>query len=79
MLLASLLAAWAIWQPEAGDRAAGAALTLLDQNQLDAALSEIEDARAANPLSAEPLLVKAVVETRADREADARDTLEEAV
>ena len=79
VLLAALLAAWAIWQPEAGDRATGAALTLLDQNRLDAALSEIEDARDANPLSAEPLLVRAVVETRADREADARDTLEEAV
>ena len=79
VLLAALLAAWAIWQPEASDRATGAALTLLDQNQLDDALTEIEDARDANPLSAEPLLVRAVVETRADREADARDTLEEAV
>ena len=79
VLLAALLAAWAIWQPEAGDRATGTALTLLDQNQLDAALSEIEDARDANPLSAEPLLVRAVVETRADREADAGETLEEAV
>ncbi|HVD58064.1 MAG TPA: O-antigen ligase family protein [Thermoleophilaceae bacterium] len=79
VLLAAVLAAWTIWQPEAGDRATGDALTLLDEGDFEAALTKTEDARSADPLSAEPLLVRASVETQANRESDARDTLEEAV
>jgi hypothetical protein len=79
VLLASVLAAWAIWQPEAGDRAIGDALTLQDDGDFERALVKTEDARSANPLSADPLLVRASIETQADREADARETLEEAV
>jgi tetratricopeptide (TPR) repeat protein len=79
VLLAAVLAAWTIWQPEAGDRATGDALTLLDDGDFEGALTKTEDARSADPLSAEPLLVRASVETQANRESDARDTLEEAV
>jgi hypothetical protein len=79
VMVATVLAAWAIWQPEAADRATGDALTRLDQREFEAALVKIEDARAANPLSADPLLVRAAIETQADREADARQTLEDAV
>jgi hypothetical protein len=79
VLVAALLAAWAIWQPEASDRATGDALQLLDEGDLESALAKTEDARAANPVSADPLLVRAVIQTQADRETDARKTLEEAV
>ncbi|MDQ5833487.1 MAG: O-antigen ligase family protein, partial [Actinomycetota bacterium] len=79
VMLAALLAAWAIWQPEAGDRATGDAVVLLDQGDFEAALVKADDARAADPLNAEPLLVRASIETEADREADARVTLEDAV
>ena len=79
VLVASLLAAWAIWQPEAGDRATGEALTLLDQGDFEAALVKTEDARTANPLSADPLLIRASIETQANRETDARETLEDGV
>jgi hypothetical protein len=79
VLLTALLAAWAIWQPEAGDRATGRAVALSDQGQVDAALIEIEDARDANPLSSEALLIKAAIETGAGREQDAEQSLEEAV
>jgi tetratricopeptide (TPR) repeat protein len=78
-LLAALLAAWAIWQPEAGDRATGSALALSDQGRIDAAMAKVEDARDANPLSAEPLLIKAVLQTQSGRERDAEQTLEDAV
>ena len=79
MLLAAVFAAWAIWQPEAADRSTGEALTLLDEGDSEAALVKTEDAEAADPLSADPLLVRASIETQADREADAQDTLEDAV
>jgi hypothetical protein len=79
VLVAALLAAWTIWQPEAGDRATGDALTLLDEGDFEGALIKTEDARSADPLNAEPLLVRASIETQADRESDARDTLEQAV
>jgi O-Antigen ligase len=79
VLLAALLVAWAIWQPEAGDRATGDALALSEQGDVEAALAKTQDARDANPLSADPLLVQAAIETRAGRERDARETLEDAV
>jgi hypothetical protein len=79
VLLAALLAAWAIWQPEAGDRATGDAVFLQDKGDLEAALAKTDDARAADPLNPDPLLVRASIETQADRETDARETFEEAV
>ena len=79
VLLAAVFAAWAIWQPEASDRSTGEALTLLDEGDFEAALVKTEDAEATDPLNAEPLLVRAAIETQADREADARVTLEDAV
>jgi tetratricopeptide (TPR) repeat protein len=79
VLVAALLAAWAIWQPESSDRATGDALELLDEGDFESALAKTEDARETNPVSADPLLVRAVIQTQADREADARESLEEAV
>jgi tetratricopeptide (TPR) repeat protein len=79
VLLAALLCAWAIWQPEAADRATADAVELADRGEVDAALAAIGDARDANPLSAEPLLQGAAIETQAGREQEAGETLEEAV
>jgi O-Antigen ligase len=79
VMVAALLAAWAIWMPEAADRATGDALTLLDQRDYEAAVVKTGDARSANPLSADPLLIRASIQTQAGREAEAKRTLEDAV
>jgi hypothetical protein len=77
--LAALIMAWAIWQPEGSDRETGRALELIDARDYDAAIAKTEDAADANPLSPEPLLVRAVAETSAGQETAAGRTLEEAV
>jgi hypothetical protein len=79
VLLTALLSAWAIWQPEAADRATGDAIALADDGDVDGALAKTRDAANSNPLSAEPLLVEAAVATQAGREEHARERLEEAV
>jgi hypothetical protein len=79
VLLAALLTAWAIWQPEAADRETSDALALADTGDIDGALEKTRDAADTNPLSAEPLLVEAAIATRAGREAEAREALEQAV
>jgi len=79
VLLAALLAAWAIWQPESADRATGDALALADAGDVDGAIAKAGEAADTNPLSAEPLLVQAAIQTEAGREDDARETLEQAV
>jgi hypothetical protein len=79
VLLAALLCAWAIWQPEAAERSSADAVELADGGDLVAAVAAAEDARDANPLSAEPLLLRAALETQAGREREAAGTLEEAV
>jgi hypothetical protein len=79
VLGASLLVAWAIWQPEASDRAVGRALELADERRYGAAVTETEEAADADPLSPDPLLVRAAVETAAGRESAAKRSLEQAV
>jgi tetratricopeptide (TPR) repeat protein len=79
MAVAALLFAWAVWQPEASDRASNRALDLIAENKLGEAATEAANAEDANPLSAEPLLVQASVQTAAGRNADAEATLERAV
>jgi tetratricopeptide (TPR) repeat protein len=75
----ALLLAWAIWQPEASDRATNEALALLDEKKFDQAVAKTEDAEDLNPLTPDPLLVRASIETAANREADAQTSLERAV
>jgi hypothetical protein len=77
--LAAIIMAWAIWQPEASDRATGQALELIDARDYDAAIAKTEDARDADPLTPQPLFVRAAAETSAGRETAARSTLEDAV
>jgi tetratricopeptide (TPR) repeat protein len=79
VLLAALLTAWAIWQPEAADRATGDAIALADQGDVDGALAKTRDAADTNPLTAQPLLVEAAIATQAGREEEARRALEQAV
>jgi hypothetical protein len=79
VLLAAILMAWAIWQPEASDRQTADALALADAGNLDAAIVKSEDAADTNPLSSDPLLTRASIETTAGRIGDARETLEDAV
>ncbi len=79
VLLFTLLTAWTIWQPEAADRATGSAVSLADRGEYDAAIAKTEDAADSNPLSAEPLLVRAAIQTETGQETDAGETLEDAV
>jgi len=78
-LVTALLLAWAIWQPEASDRATNEALALLDEKKFDQALAKTKDAEDLNPLTPDPLLVRASIDTAANREADAQESLERAV
>jgi tetratricopeptide (TPR) repeat protein len=79
MGVVALLFAWAIWQPEASNRASNQALDLIEQGKPDDAAAKTGDAEDANPLSPEPLLVRASAQTAAGRERDAEATLERAV
>jgi hypothetical protein len=79
VLLASVLIAWAIWQPEASDRDVTEAIRLAERGDTQAALAKTADAADANPLNPEPLLFRAVIETDAGLEEEAQATLEDAV
>src|SRR4029450_1873347 len=73
------LIAWAAWQPEASDRATNDALELADKRKFDAAVERTKDAEDLNPLTPDPLLVRAAIETRGDRIRDAEHSLQQAV
>ena len=75
----ALLSAWAIWQPEASDRASNRALELADQRRYQDALAKADDAARANPLSPRPLFVRAVAQTLAGDIKGGRASLERAV
>ena len=75
----ALLVAWAIWQPEASDRATNDALALADEGKFDDAVERTKDARDLNPLTPDPLLVRASIDTRANRVRDAERSLATAV
>jgi O-Antigen ligase len=79
VLVAAILTAWAIWQPEASDRQIGDALRLSDAGLLDDAIAKTNDAADSDPLSSDPLLTRAAIETQAGREGAAGHTLEQAV
>jgi hypothetical protein len=79
VVVAGLLLCWAIWQPEASNRTTNDALDLAHEREFTNALVRTEDASDANPLSPDPYLVRASVETQADMIGDARRTLEDTV
>jgi O-Antigen ligase len=75
----ALLVAWAIWQPEASDRATNDALALADERKFDDAVARTKDAQDLNPLTPDPLLVRASIDTQANRLRDAERSLNTAV
>jgi tetratricopeptide (TPR) repeat protein len=77
--ITALMCAWAIWQPEASERASNRALDLIDAGKLQQARMQAEDAHDANPLSPRPYIVGASVEAAAGKKQVALDTLEQAV
>ena len=78
-IVTGALLAWAIWQPEASDRATNDALALSDEGKYYQAIARTKDAADLNPLTPDPLLVRAAIETKAKRLKDAWRTLEHAV
>jgi hypothetical protein len=75
----ALLFAWAIWQPEASDRASNRALDEIAAGDLGEAADNANKAEDANPLSPQPLFVQASVATAAHENAAAQTVLERAV
>ena len=55
-MVAVVLTAWAVWQPEASDRAVDRAVRLAVEGNYDEALAATGDAADADPLSARPAL-----------------------
>jgi O-Antigen ligase len=78
-LATAALIAWAAWQPEASDRATNDALALADQHKFDAAIAKTKRAEDLNPLTPDPLLVRASIDTQANRVRDAEHNLQQAV
>ena len=78
-LATAVLLAWTIWQPEASDRATNEALALADEHKFDEAIAKTEDAEDLNPLTPDPLLVRAAVDTESNRVDEAQRSLEMAV
>ncbi|HMJ02941.1 MAG TPA: tetratricopeptide repeat protein, partial [Conexibacter sp.] len=79
VLAAGLAAGWTVWQPQRAVEADDAALTALDTGRLDVAEDEAKRAARINPLSIEPLLTLAAVQSAARQPAAARETLQRAV
>jgi O-Antigen ligase len=78
-LITAGLLAWAIWLPEASDRATNDALALGEEHKYERALERTKDAENLNPLTPDPLLVRAAIDTQAGHEDAARESLERAV
>ena len=79
VLVGAGLCAWAVWQPEASERASDRAFEELAAGDLEAASREADHAREVNPYSPEPLYAKAAVLEAAKRPTAAYHTLEQAV
>jgi hypothetical protein len=79
ILAAGLAGAWTIWQPQRAVSADDDALALIDAHQLPQAQAAAERAARTDPLSIDPLITLAAVQTAAGQPAAARATLERAV
>ena len=77
--LAGLILAWSIWQPEASDRDTNKALELIDDGDYPGAVVATENAEDANPLTPDPLLVRASAQAAAGEEEAALQSFETAV
>jgi O-antigen ligase/polysaccharide polymerase Wzy-like membrane protein len=79
VVVAALLCAWAVYQPQRADNAANDALTLASEGHLQRALAKADDAHSINPLSPKPLLVRAAVQDSAGQPRASLATLEQTV
>jgi tetratricopeptide (TPR) repeat protein len=79
VVLTGLLLCWAVWQPEASDRAKNEALALSEERDFANALEKARDAADMNPLSPDPYHVRASILTAAGRTGGAQRSLEDAV
>ncbi len=79
VLVAGLAGAWAAWQPQRAVEADDAALVALDAGRVAAATDDAERAIRINPLSIDPLLTLAAVQSAARRPAAVRETIQRAV
>lgn len=79
VLVAGLAGAWAIWQPQRSIEAGDAALDALDAGRVAQATEEAERAGRINPLSIDPLLTLAAIQTATRQPEAARATLQRAV
>jgi hypothetical protein len=78
VLVATLLTAWAQWQPQRSVDASNEALALVARNP-SAALAMAHTAISRDPLSAEALMILAAIQQGAGMPVAARGTLEDAV
>jgi hypothetical protein len=78
VLLATLLAAWAAWQPQRSVDASSEALALVESNPARA-LSAAQTAVSRDPLSAEALLTLAAIQQHAGQSSAAQLTYQRAV
>jgi hypothetical protein len=79
LVLVSLVAAWAMWQPLRSVNAGQSALDALDDGQFSEARSLARTAHDRNPLAVEPLWELAAVQEATNRQRQARDALRDAV
>lgn len=77
--VAAAVMAWAIWQPQASARSVERAAELADAGDYGDALSEARAAEDSDPLSPDPLFIRAEIQTAAGLVPDATETLEDAV
>lgn len=77
-LALGLLAAWTAWLPLGSLHAQNAALNLASTNYKKA-IAEVDTAQSRDPLSTDPLLMRALVESTAGHRDAARNALEDAV
>jgi hypothetical protein len=79
VVVAALLCAWAVWQPERSDSEVHSALTLVTQGNFNGAMKKADSAHSLNPLSPKPLLVKSALQDSAGDKKGALATLQSAV
>jgi hypothetical protein len=77
--LIAVLAAWTAWQPLRSVNIGQDAIASLEHGNVERARAQAKAARDRNPLSIDPLIQLATIETVANRKIEARRALEDAV
>jgi len=79
VLLATVVCAWATWQPEASARATDRVYAGIEEGDLAAASRDADEARRLNPYSPDPLYAKSALLAAQERPIAAYRALEQAV